>query len=94
MVSSRSTLQRETLRPTALINYWNDQTTFVDGLAQETCRDFQHTAMGVAGIINLAETAYIQGYSRYYDYYEERIVKGMEFHAKYQNGAGVSFSAL
>ncbi|GAB3738723.1 hypothetical protein BKA15_001847 [Microlunatus parietis] len=32
--------------PEKLIKYWHGQTTFVDGLAQETCRDFGHTGWG------------------------------------------------
>lgn len=67
-----------------LITYWEGQTVFVTGHAQETCRDLEHTAYGFAAFINVAETAYIQGL----DLYEEqsqRLRDGMEFHTRYRN---------
>jgi hypothetical protein len=39
-----------------IINYWHGQSTFVNGLSQETCRDFTHTGYGLAAIANFAET--------------------------------------
>ena len=71
-----------------IIAYWYNQTTFVDGLAQETCRDFGHTTMGMAAAINMAETAYHQGINLYKEK-QNRIVKAMEFHANYYLGAAV-----
>ncbi|MFI7638990.1 hypothetical protein [Nonomuraea sp. NPDC049400] len=44
-----------------IIEYWHGQTTFVDGLTQETCRDFWHTGWGLAAISHVAETAGILG---------------------------------
>ncbi|WP_029151161.1 hypothetical protein [Microbacterium indicum] len=35
--------------------------TFQNGQTQETCRDLNHTSMGLAGTINAAETASLQG---------------------------------
>ncbi len=69
-----------------IISYWEHQNKFVDGLAQETCRDFSHTTWGIAAAINMAETAYHQGVDLYKEG-QERIVKAMEFHANYINGA-------
>jgi hypothetical protein len=69
----------------ALIRYWYDQTTFVEGLAQETCRDFGHTQYGLAAMINAAETARQQGVDLYGEE-AERITKAMEFHAAFIMG--------
>lgn len=69
----------------ALTKYWYGQTKLVDGLAQETCRDFGHTAMGLNAAFHGAETARIQGV----DLWREqagRFAAGLEFHAKYETG--------
>jgi hypothetical protein len=71
-----------------LIDYWQGQSTFVDGLAQETCRDFTHTQYGLTSAINGAEIAYNQGV----DLYREeatRLTEAMEFHADYLLGKPV-----
>src|SRR5688500_11204068 len=67
---------------------WYGQTTCVDGLAQETCRDFTHEAHGFAGLADAAETALNQGLDLFGEQ-QTRFTKTMEFHAKYQNGAAV-----
>jgi hypothetical protein len=72
----------------ALIGYWYNQSTFVDGLCQETCRDLGHTQYGIAGIVNAAETALIQGIDLYSEQ-ADRIRNALGFHAKYLNGAAV-----
>ena len=75
-------------------NGWYGQETFnkaVEGISQETCRDMEHTQMGLAAALNAAETARIQGL----DLFEEeapRLVAGLEFHAKLLNGATPSAS--
>ena len=69
-----------------IVKYWFKQSIFKDGVAQETCRDFTHTQMGIAAAINLAETARHQGLDLYKEK-QERFVKGMEFHANILNGA-------
>ncbi len=71
--------------PELLIKYWQNQTTFVDGLAQETCRDFGHTGWGFEAAVHVAETARLQGWDLYAEA-EERITKALEFHAKYELG--------
>jgi len=68
--------------PAKLIKYWQDQDTFVDGLAQETCRDFGHTQWGLAAAIGAAETAYQQGVDLYGEQ-SNRLRKGLEFHHEY-----------
>jgi hypothetical protein len=64
---------------------WYGQTTFVDGLSQETCRDLLHTQLGMAAAINVAETAFQQGVDLYKEQ-SDRIRAGMEFHADYLLG--------
>ena len=72
----------------ALIKYWHGQTTFVDGLAQETCRDFGHTFYGLAAMVNAAETARQQGIDLYGEE-AQRITTAMEFHAAFVLGKPV-----
>jgi hypothetical protein len=72
----------------ALIKFWFGQSTFVDGLSQETCRDIWHVSFGMVGAINAAETALQQGV----DLYQEesaRLTAALEFHAKYITGTAV-----
>jgi hypothetical protein len=70
----------------SLINYWYGQKTFVDGVAQETCRDFGHTAMGFNAAFHAAETARIQGVDLWGEQ-KTRFAAGLEFHATYELGA-------
>jgi hypothetical protein len=72
----------------ALTKYWYDQSVMMVGLAQETCRDLGHVQYGLAGIINAAETARLQGVDLYGSE-AARLRAGLEFHAKFLNGAAV-----
>jgi hypothetical protein len=72
----------------ALVGYWYGQSVMIDGLAQETCRDMGHVQYGIAGIINAAETAHLQGVDLYGEQ-AARLQALLEFHAKYLNGAAV-----
>jgi hypothetical protein len=67
-----------------VIQYWFGQTTFQDGITQETCRDFGHTLMGHASTAQAAETARIQGVDLYGEQ-QARIVAAHEFIAKWLN---------
>jgi hypothetical protein len=72
-----------TKKPTdraTLVKYWYGQEKFVDGLGQETCRDFGHLQMGMAAMLDTAETALIQGVDLYATE-AKRITAAMEFHA-------------
>jgi hypothetical protein len=69
-----------------VVSFWQGQSTFVDGLAQETCRDFGHTGWGFDAAVHTAETARLQGIDLYGEQ-RERIVKGLELHAFYDLGA-------
>ncbi|MGI5506971.1 alginate lyase family protein [Lentzea sp. CA-135723] len=68
-----------------IISYWHDQSTFVDGLTQETCRDFAHTAYGLSAASHLAETARIQGQDIWGEI-KDRMRHAWGLHTKYQNG--------
>ncbi len=81
----------ENLTQAQLISFWYGQNEFTDGHAQETCRDFGHTQMGLGAMINAAETARIQGVNLYSEQ-KTRIVAALEFHAKYLNGAPIPSS--
>jgi len=73
---------------------WNGQTVFnasVNGVAQETCRDFGHTEFGIAAAIAAAETAHIQGVDLYGSE-KPRLEATLEFHAHYLLGNSVPSS--
>ncbi|MFB9527966.1 FG-GAP-like repeat-containing protein [Nonomuraea roseola] len=71
-----------------IIDYWHGQTKFVDGLTQETCRDFWHTGWGLAAISHVAETARHQGVDLYAKA-KHRLRFAMDFHARLQLGGTV-----
>lgn len=64
---------------------WNDKHLVfgpaIDGICQETCRDFQHLQFGLASCFNGLETAYIQGRDLY-PQLANRLTTMMEFHTK------------
>ncbi len=73
---------------------WNGQTVFdnsVNGVAQETCRDFGHTEYGIAATMNAAETAAIQGVDLYGSE-RPRLEAALEFHTYYLAGNPVPSS--
>ncbi len=72
----------------ALVRYWYGQQTLVDGVAQETCRDFGHTGWGLEAAVHVAETARLQGLDLYGEM-RERITKALEFHAAIDLGEPV-----
>jgi hypothetical protein len=69
-----------------IVAYWQGQATFVDGLTQETCRDFTHTGYGIASIADVAETLRIQGQDVYGTDVGERLRQALGFQSKYQLG--------
>lgn len=71
--------------PAEIINYWHGQSTFVNGLSQETCRDFTHTGYGISSATHIAETSRIQGRDLYPEF-ADRLRHALGFHAKYQLG--------
>ncbi|MEU6571279.1 alginate lyase family protein [Streptomyces parvulus] len=72
-----------------IVNYWQGQSTFVNGLTQETCRDFTHTGYGISSIAHVAETSRIQGQDLYGTDVGERLRHALGFQAKYEQGAAV-----
>ncbi|KAK0716356.1 chondroitin AC/alginate lyase [Lasiosphaeris hirsuta] len=76
-------------KPADLIKAWFNQTRFVDGLEQETCRDLVHTGYGIASIAHFAETAWIQGDDYYTGDVGRRLLAALEFHTKFLNGEAV-----
>jgi hypothetical protein len=68
---------------------WYGQTVFnssVDGISQETCRDFGHAQYGISGALDAAESAHIQGVDLYNDTASNafnRLTSALEFNAKY-----------
>ena len=72
----------------ALVSYWMSPGMFVDGLTQETCRDYGHMSGGVAAIVNAAETAYIQGVNLYGEE-TKRLTAALEFNIQYLNGVAI-----
>jgi hypothetical protein len=71
-----------------LVNFWVGQSVFMDGLSQETCRDLRHVQHGFGGLIQSAEIAWHQGVDLYAER-DNRLLVGLEFHAKYILGAPV-----
>ena len=90
------------LSASAMKGLWINPTKYVDGLAQETCKDYPggtttggtgHQQYGLAGLINAAETARIQGVDLFKDE-QTRLVTTLEFHAKLLNNLGTTPSSL
>ncbi|ROQ36146.1 alginate lyase [Streptomyces sp. PanSC19] len=71
-----------------LVRYWQGQTTFVDGLTQETCRDLTHTGYGLSAISHIAETSRIQGQDLYPEV-ADRLRHALGLQAKYELGEPV-----
>ncbi|MEU0344489.1 alginate lyase family protein [Streptomyces bobili] len=69
-----------------IVAYWQGQSTFVDGLSQETCRDFTHTGYGISAITHIAETSRIQGQDLYGTDVGERLRHALGLHSRYQLG--------
>ncbi|MCX3062720.1 alginate lyase family protein [Streptomyces beihaiensis] len=72
--------------PAKLEKYWFGQTTFKDGLAQETCRNFKHASYSLAATSQMAETAWHQGLDLWGEV-KDRLAAAFELHSKYQLGA-------
>ncbi|MCX4532523.1 alginate lyase family protein [Streptomyces sp. NBC_00841] len=74
-----------------IITYWQGQSTFMDGLSQETCRDLTHAGYGLSAISHIAETGRIQGQDLYPEI-ADRLCHALGLHAKYLLGAAVPSS--
>lgn len=72
--------------PDAIIDWWFGQSTFrVNGQAQETCRDLEHTGYSFASMAHVAETSRIQGTDLYSTDVGTRLRYGLEFHSQLVN---------
>jgi hypothetical protein len=69
-----------------IIKFWQGQTKFVNGLSQETCRDFVHTGYGIASIGHVAETSRIQGNDLFKGDIGTRLRYALGFHSLYELG--------
>jgi hypothetical protein len=67
---------------------WHGQKVFVDGIAQETCRDIGHMLLGVGAMVYGAEMAWHQGVDLYGEE-RKRITAMLEFHGRWFNGEAV-----
>jgi hypothetical protein len=69
-------------RATSKTNWFGttDLNATVDGIAQETCRDLEHTTYSIAATTYAAETAHIQG-GKLFEAEQKRLVETLEFHA-------------
>ncbi|RFU29836.1 hypothetical protein B7463_g6501, partial [Scytalidium lignicola] len=74
--------------PEAIISYWWNQSTFpIDGITQESCRDFAHLSYGISSISHIAETSRIQGRDVWKTTdVSERIKAALELHAPFETG--------
>ncbi|KAJ5692016.1 chondroitin AC/alginate lyase [Penicillium macrosclerotiorum] len=74
----------------ALISYWEGQSTFeASGMAQETCRDLEHTGYGLASIAHVSEMSRIQGTDLYQTSIGTRLQAALEFHTQISEGVDV-----
>jgi hypothetical protein len=71
--------------PEAIKSFWYNVGMYVDGVAQETCRDFGHAEYGIASVIAVAETAFQQGLDLYKEH-SQRLRATLELHADYTLG--------
>jgi hypothetical protein len=73
----------------SIIQYWHGQQTFVNGLTQETCRDFAHLSYGIASISHVAETNRIQGNDLWKTHVGTRLKAALELHSPFQTGTQI-----
>ncbi|MDI3408996.1 alginate lyase family protein [Streptomyces cavernicola] len=74
--------------PEKIRAYWFGQRRFVDGLGQESCRNFEHVGYALAATAHTAETAHHQGVDLYGEV-RERLRAATELHSGYQLGGAV-----
>ncbi|MGX8904074.1 alginate lyase family protein [Streptomyces netropsis] len=74
--------------PDRIREYWFGQRRFVNGLGQETCRNFTHIGYSLAATAHIAETAWHQGLDLYGEV-GKRMRAALTLHARYQLGADV-----
>ncbi|WP_431033820.1 alginate lyase family protein [Streptomyces sp. P6-2-1] len=71
-----------------IVDFWFGADNFVEGMTQETCRDFTHTGYGISSISHVLETSRIQGQDLY-PQVGERLRQALGFQSTYERGAAV-----
>lgn len=74
--------------PEEIREFWFGQKVYVDGLGQESCRNFMHVGYALAATAHIAETAHHQGVDLYGPV-RQRLRAALELHAGYQAGGAV-----
>lgn len=69
--------------------YWMQYSFPQNGIAQETCRDFEHTGYGISSMSHIAETSKIQGTDLWTTDVGTRIRYALGFHSQFILGADV-----
>ncbi|MBL0886550.1 alginate lyase family protein [Myceligenerans indicum] len=64
-----------------IVAFWQGQKDFRNGVAQETCRDFSHTSLGLVAMSHVMMTASIQG-DDLYGAVGRRLAAAFELHAR------------
>ena len=71
--------------PQKMTTYWFGQKRYMNGVAQETCRNFKHVGYSLAATAHIAETAWHQGVDLYSGV-KDRLKAALDLHARYQLG--------
>lgn len=75
---------KSTTTPATMNTYWHNPTSYISGLEGETCRDPAHMSMGFGPMVNVAETARLQGLDLYnFSDFKTRISTGIELNTGY-----------
>lgn len=69
--------------------YWRQSAFQLNGQAQETCRDLEHTGYGLASISHIAETSRIQGKDMFTTDIGRRLMYALELHTDFEDGRTV-----
>ncbi|MEV0243321.1 alginate lyase family protein [Streptomyces sp. NPDC050674] len=69
--------------PQRMASYWFGQTTYRDGVSQETCHSFRHVGASLAATAHIAETAWHQGVDLYGEI-EDRLAAALALHARHE----------
>lgn len=70
-------------------SFWGQYSFPENGIAQETCRDFEHTGYGISSMSHIAETSKIQGTDLWTTDVGTRIRYALGFHSQFEEGASV-----
>lgn len=75
---------KSTTTAATMNTYWYSPSSYISGLEGETCRDAAHMSMGFGPMVDVAETARLQGQDLYnYNDFKTRITTGLELNTGY-----------